>query len=66
LTLLNLSSNNLKAEGAKIVAEATKVTIDVIAVILLPFSCPSYHWLLVELLLFTAIHRITGHYRRYL
>jgi hypothetical protein len=37
LTSLNLSSNNLNAEGAKIVAEAVKVTKCAIAVVLAPF-----------------------------
>jgi hypothetical protein len=45
LTLLNLSSNQLKAEGGKIVAEAIKVTSNAMAVVLAPFSCPSDHWL---------------------
>ena len=44
LTSLNLSSNALKAEGAKIVVEAIKVTNCAIAVILAPFVCPSDHW----------------------
>jgi hypothetical protein len=44
LTSLNLSSNNLKAEGGKIVAEAIKVTNSAIAVVLVLFSCPSDHW----------------------
>jgi hypothetical protein len=56
LTSLNLASNDLKAEGVKIVAEAIKVTDCAITVILVPFSCPSDHWL--KLLLFAAIHRI--------
>ena len=51
LTSLNLSSNILKAEGGKIVAEAIKVTTYTTAVVLT----------LVELLLFAAIHRIMGH-----
>jgi hypothetical protein len=42
LTSLNLSSNNLNAEGAKIVAEAILVTYCEVAVILAPFSCPSH------------------------
>ena len=45
LTSLNLASNLLKAEGAEIVAEAIKVTNCAIAVILVPVSCPSDHWL---------------------
>jgi hypothetical protein len=45
LTSLNLSSNNLEAEGGKIVAEAIKVTNCAIAVVLVPFSCPSNHWI---------------------
>jgi hypothetical protein len=44
LTSLKLASNLLKAEGAKIVAEATRVTNNVIAVILAPFLCPSCQW----------------------
>jgi hypothetical protein len=38
LTSLNLSANNLKAEGAKIVAEGIKVTKCAIAVVLAPSS----------------------------
>jgi hypothetical protein len=40
-TSLNLSSNYLSAEGAKIVAEAIKVTMCTPAIILASFSCPS-------------------------
>ena len=43
LTSLNLSSNDLKAEGAKIVAEAIKVTNRAIAVVLVLFSSPPDH-----------------------
>jgi hypothetical protein len=45
LTSLNLSSNYLKAEGGKFVAETIKVNDYAIAVILEPVSCPSDHWL---------------------
>jgi hypothetical protein len=41
LTSLNLSSNWLDAEGAKIVAKAIKVTMCTPAIIMAPFSCPS-------------------------
>jgi hypothetical protein len=41
MTSLNLASNMLYAEGAKIVAEAIKVTKCTPAIILVPFSCPS-------------------------
>jgi hypothetical protein len=41
MTSLNLASNRLGAEGAKIVAEAIKVTICTPTIILVPFSCPS-------------------------
>jgi hypothetical protein len=41
MTSLNLASNNLKAKGAKIVAEAIKVTKCTPAIILVAFSCPS-------------------------
>jgi Ran GTPase-activating protein (RanGAP) involved in mRNA processing and transport len=41
LTSLNLSSNLLKAKGAKIVAGAIKVTKCTTAVVLVPSSCPS-------------------------
>jgi hypothetical protein len=41
MTSLNLASNNLEAEGAKIVAGAIKVTKCTPAIILEPFSCPS-------------------------
>jgi Ran GTPase-activating protein (RanGAP) involved in mRNA processing and transport len=45
LTSLNLSSNALGAKGATRIAEAIKVTNFAIAVVLVPFSCPSDHWL---------------------
>jgi hypothetical protein len=41
MTALNLASTNLRAEGAKIVAEAIKVTMCGHAAILAPFSRPS-------------------------
>jgi hypothetical protein len=41
MTSLNLASNNLLAEGAKIVAEAIEVTKCTPAIILASFSCPS-------------------------
>ena len=41
LTSLDLSSNKLQARGAKIVAEAIKVTNCAIAIILVPFLCLS-------------------------
>jgi hypothetical protein len=41
MTSLNLASNGLRAEGAKIVAEAIKVTMCTPAIILTPFSCSS-------------------------
>jgi hypothetical protein len=41
MTSLNLASNGLRAEGAKVVAEAIKVTMCTPAIILVPFSCPS-------------------------
>jgi hypothetical protein len=41
MTILNLSANRLGASGAKIVAEATKVTKCTPAIFLVPFSCPS-------------------------
>ena len=41
MTSLNLASNELRAKGAKIVAEAIKVTKCTPAIILVPFSCPS-------------------------
>jgi hypothetical protein len=63
LTSLNLSANELKAEGAKIAVEAIKVTNCAIAVVLAPFSCPSVHWLNCCCLLLSTIHRITGLWR---
>jgi hypothetical protein len=46
LTSLNLSSNILKAKGAKILVKAIKVTVRcAIAIVLAQFSCPSDHWL---------------------
>jgi hypothetical protein len=41
MTSLNLASNRLGAEGAKIVAEAIKVTMCTPAIIMAPLSCPS-------------------------
>jgi hypothetical protein len=41
MTSLNLSANRLGAAGAKIVAEAIKVTACTPAIILVPFSCLS-------------------------
>jgi hypothetical protein len=41
MTSLNLALNRLGVEGAKIVAEAIKVTICTLAIIMAPFSCPS-------------------------
>jgi hypothetical protein len=41
MTSLNLAWNRLRAEGAKVVAEAIKVTMCTPAIILAPFSCPS-------------------------
>jgi Leucine-rich repeat (LRR) protein len=41
MTSLNLASNKLGAVGAKIVAEAIKVTKFTPAIVLAPFSCPS-------------------------
>jgi hypothetical protein len=41
MTSLNLASNNLRTEGAKIVAEAIKVIKCTPAIIFVPFSCPS-------------------------
>jgi hypothetical protein len=41
MTSLNLASNNLRAGGAKVVAEAIKVTKCTPVIILVPFSCPS-------------------------
>jgi Ran GTPase-activating protein (RanGAP) involved in mRNA processing and transport len=41
MTSLNLSANRLRAAGAKMVAEAIKVTKCTLAILLVPFSCPS-------------------------
>jgi hypothetical protein len=41
MTSLNLASNGLRGEGAKIVAEAIKVTKCTPAIVLVPFSRPS-------------------------
>jgi hypothetical protein len=41
MTSLNLASNYLCADGAKIIADAIKVTKCTPAIILVPFSCPS-------------------------
>jgi hypothetical protein len=41
MTSLNLASNDLSADGAKIVVEAIKVTKCTPAIILAPFSCPA-------------------------
>jgi hypothetical protein len=45
VTTLDLSNNDLTAEGAEVVAEAIKVSDYAIAVVLAPFSCPTGHWL---------------------
>jgi hypothetical protein len=45
MTALNLAFNELGAEGAKIVAEAIKVTMCAPAIILASFLCPSDLWL---------------------
>ena len=45
MTSLNLSDNGLGPEGAKHLAEGIKVIKCVIAVVLVPFSCLSDHWL---------------------
>ena len=44
MTSLNLASNNLGADGAEIIAGAIKVNKCAIAVVLVPFSCPSDQW----------------------
>jgi hypothetical protein len=41
MTSLNLASTELRAKGAKIVAEAIKVAKCTPAIFLVPFSCPS-------------------------
>ena len=41
MTSLNLASNLINAEGAKHIASALKVSKYILAVILVPFSCPS-------------------------
>jgi hypothetical protein len=41
MTSLDLASNDLGAEGAKIVAKAIKVYMCTPAIIMPPFSCPS-------------------------
>jgi hypothetical protein len=61
MTSLNLASNGLRAAGAKIVAEAIKVTKCTPAIILTLFSCPSDFY---QLLLFAIIPRTWGAYRR--
>jgi hypothetical protein len=45
MTSLNLASNYLRADGAKIIAEAIKVMKCAIAVVLAPFSYSSGQWL---------------------
>jgi Ran GTPase-activating protein (RanGAP) involved in mRNA processing and transport len=45
MTSLNLSGNNLGAEGAKHIAEGIKVSKCVVAVVLVPIPSPSDHWL---------------------
>jgi hypothetical protein len=45
MTSLNLSDNELGPEGAKHLAEGIKVIKCVVAVVLVPFSCISDHWL---------------------
>jgi hypothetical protein len=59
MTSLNLASNSINAEGAKHIAGALKVSKYILAVILVPPSCPSDHcfhcW-------FAIIRRTWGHY----
>jgi hypothetical protein len=45
MTSLNLSGSGLGAEGATHIAEGIKVSKCVAAVVLVPFLCPSDHWL---------------------
>jgi hypothetical protein len=45
MTSLHLSNNELGPEGAKHLAEGIKVIKRVVAVVLVPFSCLSDHWL---------------------
>jgi hypothetical protein len=58
MTSLNLASNYLRADGAKIIAEAIKVT--------KVYTCDHFGtifvsiWLLNQLLLFAIIRRIWG------
>jgi hypothetical protein len=57
MTSLNLASNQLRAEGARVVAEAIKVTKCTPAIILVPFSCPS-EFSFNCCLLFAVVRRI--------
>jgi hypothetical protein len=54
MTSLNLASNYLHANGAKIIAEAIKVLKCTIAVVLVPFSYSSGQWLICCCLLLSA------------
>jgi hypothetical protein len=54
MTSLNLASNYLDADGAKIIAEAIKVIKCAIAVVLAPFSYSSDQWLNCCCLLLSA------------
>jgi hypothetical protein len=54
MTSLNLASNYLHADGAKIIAEAIKVIKCAIAVVLAPFSYSSDQWLNCYCLLLSA------------
>jgi hypothetical protein len=59
MTSLNLAGNDLGAGGAKIVAEAIKVTKCTPAIILVPFSCPP-DFSINCCLLFAIVRRIMG------
>jgi hypothetical protein len=54
MTSLNLSGNELGAEGATYIAEGITASKCVVAVSLVPFSCPCGHWLSCCCLLLSA------------
>jgi hypothetical protein len=56
MTSLNLASNSINAEGAKHIAGALKVSKYILAVILVPPSCPSDHYFHCWCLLLSAGH----------
>jgi hypothetical protein len=65
MTSLNIFGNRLGVEGARHVAVGLRVSKRVVAVVLVPCSCPSDHWLnCCCLLLSTGYEGNISHYKR--